>query len=472
MSKLILNDVTNIDSIQVINDNFDKIEQELTEYVLYRDNVSGEANTVTQDIDMNGNSLLNVGRVYSSEGSWVSTAEVEALTQEAKDARDGAVASASQASVSAGLADDGADSSLSFAELAGITYQVFTTEYLGDKPTEPVSDGFGGALGTGAMYFNTTMVPKRMRVYNGATWQDVASTTTSTTTTIDPILYASKLEAETGTNNGKVMTPLRVKEAIDEFAALPANLVRTDTPSTITGVMTFATPPVGIPGTSGGLLAVQEWRTPGIYAYTSTPGTNKRIIEIVGGGGGSPDNFSANTYSIAGGGGGGAYCKVLSDFNWDNSEITVGAGGSGGAGGKSEVNKSGVTFYRANGGAFGGKASANVLNEMFFQSVLAATLEGAPPVGDTLLDFSYGRYSLTFSTSYVFPGENGQWPGRSKSAITPSDNIPGLGYISSPRPTLEPLLAGAGGHGQIGKRSSTTGAQAGNPGMVRIWEYS
>ena len=54
-----------------------------------------------------------------------------------------------------------------------------------------------------------------MRIYNGSTWQDVGSIITTTTNTVDPVLFASTLEAQQGTSTAKVMTPARVKDAID-----------------------------------------------------------------------------------------------------------------------------------------------------------------------------------------------------------------------------------------------------------------
>lgn len=60
MSKIVLNDVASGANVSVINANFDKIEKELNERVLYRDNVSGEPNTLEQDLDMNGKKLYNL----------------------------------------------------------------------------------------------------------------------------------------------------------------------------------------------------------------------------------------------------------------------------------------------------------------------------------------------------------------------------------------------------------------------------
>lgn len=46
-----------------LNNAFDALEAELQNKVLYRDNPAGEPNQMEDDIDMNGNSLTNVGGI-------------------------------------------------------------------------------------------------------------------------------------------------------------------------------------------------------------------------------------------------------------------------------------------------------------------------------------------------------------------------------------------------------------------------
>lgn len=48
-------------STTTLNNNFDAIEAELNNKVLYRDNPNGEPNTMDSDLDMNENDILNVG---------------------------------------------------------------------------------------------------------------------------------------------------------------------------------------------------------------------------------------------------------------------------------------------------------------------------------------------------------------------------------------------------------------------------
>jgi hypothetical protein len=46
-----------------LNNAFDAIEAELQNKVLYRDNPAGEPNVMEHDLDMNGNSIINVADI-------------------------------------------------------------------------------------------------------------------------------------------------------------------------------------------------------------------------------------------------------------------------------------------------------------------------------------------------------------------------------------------------------------------------
>lgn len=58
--KLVLDVVTNTDMLTTINQNFTDVVAELQNKVLYRDNPIGEVNTVQNDVDHNGNDIINV----------------------------------------------------------------------------------------------------------------------------------------------------------------------------------------------------------------------------------------------------------------------------------------------------------------------------------------------------------------------------------------------------------------------------
>lgn len=60
MAKIVLDTVQGGSDLSVINANFDKIESEFQNKVLYRNNPTGEVNTLETDTDVNGKSLYNL----------------------------------------------------------------------------------------------------------------------------------------------------------------------------------------------------------------------------------------------------------------------------------------------------------------------------------------------------------------------------------------------------------------------------
>ena len=157
MAKIVLSDVASGYNRQRINENFQALEDELNNKVLYRDNPAGQANVMTNDLDMNSNDVLNAGTVavqvitldgvnYStvldgkvtqasnfadaSEASSVDSAGYASnsaasavISSDAAAATAGSVASASAsasaASISAGLAATSALESSGFADASG-----------------------------------------------------------------------------------------------------------------------------------------------------------------------------------------------------------------------------------------------------------------------------------------------------------------------------------------------------------------
>ena len=55
--------ISGFKSVTKLIANFDSIESELNDKVLYRDNPTGEPNQMENDIDLNSNDLLNVNSV-------------------------------------------------------------------------------------------------------------------------------------------------------------------------------------------------------------------------------------------------------------------------------------------------------------------------------------------------------------------------------------------------------------------------
>jgi hypothetical protein len=65
MSKIAISDISSgYASTSAINEAFNAIENELNNKVLYRNNPSGEPNQMENDLDLNGNDILNAGSIY------------------------------------------------------------------------------------------------------------------------------------------------------------------------------------------------------------------------------------------------------------------------------------------------------------------------------------------------------------------------------------------------------------------------
>jgi hypothetical protein len=88
-----------------------------------------------------------------------------------------AAASATAAATSATSAAASATAAATSATSAAASYDQFDDRYLGSKSSDPTLDNDGGALLTGALYFNDVL--DAMKVYNGASWDLVAPDTSN-----------------------------------------------------------------------------------------------------------------------------------------------------------------------------------------------------------------------------------------------------------------------------------------------------
>jgi hypothetical protein len=88
-----------------------------------------------------------------------------------------AAASATAAATSATSAAASATAAATSATSAAASYDQFDDRYLGSKSSDPTLDNDGGALLTGALYFNDVI--DAMKVYDGAAWDLVAPDTSN-----------------------------------------------------------------------------------------------------------------------------------------------------------------------------------------------------------------------------------------------------------------------------------------------------
>src|SRR5512138_1198865 len=120
MAKLVLDTIARYDEISKINSNFDKIEAEFQDKVLYRNNPLGEPNSVTSDIDLNSKNIINANEVRVSDlfidGTSVTTSiqtSQTAAAASAAAAASSATSAANNASAAAASASQAASSAAS-----------------------------------------------------------------------------------------------------------------------------------------------------------------------------------------------------------------------------------------------------------------------------------------------------------------------------------------------------------------------
>lgn len=336
--KINLNDVTNIDSLTTINANFDKIVEEFQDKVLYRDSPTGEPNTVENNIDMNGFDIINVKGVYSTSGRWATINEVTALNSQTLTYKNQAQQYSLDSLQYKNDISDIATQVQGYQLNAEFTYDQLNNRFLGVRNSDPSTDNKGDTLQSGAMYLRTT-APELMRIYNGSTWQDVGSIAATTTNTIDPALFATKLEAEQGVNDAKVVTPAKVKDAINSQVkagftstgplVLPgdaaANLQATplqQVNALITAAVDEAVATITLSEQSGRLLRVLRYTASGTFEKQA--GENTVEVTVIGPGGSSTSFEGSN-----GGGAGGTAIKRIATSSLNASEpVTVGARGT------------------------------------------------------------------------------------------------------------------------------------------------
>ncbi len=127
-------------------------------------NASSSASSASTSASNASTSATNA----SNSASSASTSATNAASS-ASAASTSATNAANSASAAATSETNAANSATS----AAASYDSFDDRYLGSKTANPSVDNDGNALITGAIYFNS--VAAEMRVYNGSTWQTIAT---------------------------------------------------------------------------------------------------------------------------------------------------------------------------------------------------------------------------------------------------------------------------------------------------------
>lgn len=133
-------------------------------------NASTSASNAASSASAASTSASNASTSATAAASSASSAATSA-TNSANSAT-AASTSASNAASSATTATNAATAAQAAQAAAELAADNFEDTYLGAKASDPTLDNDGDALTAGDLYFNTTT--DRMRVYDGATWGDVA----------------------------------------------------------------------------------------------------------------------------------------------------------------------------------------------------------------------------------------------------------------------------------------------------------
>ena len=169
-------------SITALNANITALKEGF-DNTLSRDGSS--PNTMSADIDLNGNDITNVNTITNASGvdvvSAVTTLKDQAAASATAAASSQTAAASSQTAAAASQTAAAASqtSAATSATSAATSLDTFDDRFLGAKSSNPSTDNDGDALATGALYFNTS--DNNMRVWNGSAWQAVGPTSAEQT---------------------------------------------------------------------------------------------------------------------------------------------------------------------------------------------------------------------------------------------------------------------------------------------------
>jgi len=215
----------------------------------------------------------------------------------------------------------------------------------------------------------------------------------------------------------------------------------------------------------GALINVQTFATPGTYTYTPTPGTQKIMVEVLGGGGsgGSVGATNSSQSAGAGGGGSGAYAKsyLTSGFS-GGVTVVVGAGGAASAAGPNNGNAGGTSSFGTLMVAPGGGGGYGIT-----PNSTPGFVGGSPPVaiatGGNILNAMSNQGGFGFYLTPVFRGGGA-------GASSPFGGG-GTGVASGGGAAGRTPGSGGGGAGIPAGTAAAAGG-AGAPGIVIIHEYA
>lgn len=280
-------------------------------------------------------------------------------------------------------------------------------------------------------------------------------------------------------NNTSGAFSVSVRTAVGSAAAIPQNGAPTPVVCDGTNCSLLA-PNVGqatsgsqaarLDQVGGRLLNVQRITTSG--TYTPTAGTNRIVVELVGGGGGggAASATGSATNSAGSGGGAGAYAKILINSPVATA-VTVGGGGVGGSAVSLDADPgtaSSFGSFATVGGGSGGKAGTQV-SQTATSAFFTPPGPGGVPItvtGATLLQSSQGQPGtggISLSGGAFIRGGDGGSSMLGSNAHTDNTTVA----------STAPANSGAGGAGTANTQNQAAlpGGNGGS-GLVIVWEYA
>jgi hypothetical protein len=232
----------------------------------------------------------------ATSASSAATSASSALTSQtaATTSASSAATSATAAATSASSAATSASSAATSATSAATTYTAYDARYLGSKATAPTVDNLGGALITGATYWNSAT--NLMYAWSGSAWQAISTTSsysapTLGSTTISSGATVSNVNGLT-INSTTIPTSKTLVVTTDKLSALAATtsaeLAGIISDETGSGALVFGSSPTLSPaaaanigltvkGAASQTANLQEWQDSAgvVLATVSSGGTIK-----------------------------------------------------------------------------------------------------------------------------------------------------------------------------------------------------
>jgi hypothetical protein len=213
--------------------------------------------------------LVDAAAASTSASAAATSATAAQTAQTAAETAQTAAETAQTASETAQTASEAAQAA---AELA---YDNFDDRYLGAKASDPTLDNDGGALITGALYFNTT---SGMKVYDGAAWDDVKPTTAEQAN-IDAVAADATDIGTVATNISNVNTVAGISGNVTTVAGISADVTTVAADGTDIG--TVATNIANVNAVGG--ISANVTTVAGISAnVTTVAGISANVTTVAG----------------------------------------------------------------------------------------------------------------------------------------------------------------------------------------------